>query len=166
MDFTSPAQIVGYVAFLLGVTAFAQRIDWRLKVLIAAECVAYTVHFYLLGNYAASFSAGLSTVRMFASLKTRSPWVAGFFLAANIGLGAALATSAMAWFSIGAGVCGTVAVFFLKGIGMRAVLFAATLCWLANNILSGSIGGTLLEGIIAVVNGATMLRLWRERRGR
>lgn len=164
MDFTAPAQLVGYVAFALGVTAFAQRIDWRLKLLVASECAVYTLHFHLLGNDTAAVSAGLSTLRMFASLRTRSPWVAAFFLAANIGLGAALATSAMSWFSIGAGVCGTVAVFFLTGIGMRAMLFAATLCWLANNILSGSIGGTLLESIIAVVNGATMLRLWWERR--
>lgn len=95
MDFTSPAQLVGYVAFLLGVTAFAQRIDWRLKFLVASECVVYTAHFYLLGNNAASLSAGLSAVRMFASLKTRSPWVAAFFLVANVGLGAALASSAM-----------------------------------------------------------------------
>uniref|UniRef100_I2Q600 Bacterial inner membrane protein n=1 Tax=Desulfovibrio sp. U5L TaxID=596152 RepID=I2Q600_9BACT len=163
MDFTAPAQLVGYVAFVLGVTAFAQRIDWRLKLLVATECAVYTLHFYLLGNNAASLSAGLSTLRMFASLKTRSPWVAAFFLVSNIGLGAALATSAMSWFSIAAGVCGTVAVFFLTGIGMRAVLFLATLCWLANNVLSGSIGGTLLESIIAVVNGATMVRLWRAR---
>ena len=49
---------------------------------------------------------------------------------------------------------------------MRLLLLVTTLCWLANNILSGSIGGTLLEAIIALVNGATMLRLWRQGRVR
>jgi len=44
---------------------------------------------------------------------------------------------------------------------MRALLLGATLCWLTNNILSGSIGGTMLESIIAAVNTTTMLRLWR-----
>ena len=50
MDFFSPAQIAGYATFVLGVVAFAQRIDWRLKVLVACECVVYGVHFILLGN--------------------------------------------------------------------------------------------------------------------
>ncbi|MYL81701.1 YgjV family protein [Desulfovibrio aerotolerans] len=166
MDFFSPAQMVGYLAFVLGVTAFAQRIDWKLKSLIAVECLAYTVHFALLGNPTASFSAGLSAVRMFASLRTRSPYLAGFFLAANIILGVWLATSWTALFSIAAGCSGTVAAFFLTGIRLRGLLFFATLCWLGNNIASGSIGGTLLESIIAVVNGATMWRLWREGRTR
>ncbi len=161
MDFFSPAQIVGYLAFVLGVVAFAQRIDWKLKLLVATECAVYTLHFALLGNNAAALSAGLTTARMFVSLKTRSPGLAVFFLAANLVLGTALATSWTACFSIAAGCSGTVAVFFLRGIGMRALLFVSTLCWLANNILSGSIGGTLLESIIAMVNGATMVRLWR-----
>jgi hypothetical protein len=164
MDFLSPAQLVGYLAFLLGVTAFAQRIDWKLKTLIAVECLAYTVHFALLGNPTASFSAALSAVRMFASLKTRSPYLAVFFLATNLVLGVWLAHAWTAAFSIAAGCLGTVAAFFLTGIRLRGLLFLATLCWLANNIASGSIGGTLLESIIAVVNGATMWRLWRQGR--
>ncbi|MGD9610105.1 MAG: YgjV family protein [Desulfovibrionaceae bacterium] len=107
MDVFSPAQLLGYLAFVLGVVAFAQRIDWRLKLLVA--------------------------------------------------------TSWTAVFAIGAGLAGTVAAFFLTGIGLRALLLVATLCWLTNNRLSGSIGGTLLESTIAVVNTTTILRLWRNR---
>ena len=161
MDFTSPAQLVGYLAFVLGVIAFIQRIDWKLKTLIAVECLAYTVHFAMLGNNAASFSAALSAVRMFVSLRTRSPWLAGFFLAANILVGIYLAHGWTAVFAIAAGCSGTWAAFFLSGLRLRGLLFVATLCWLSNNIASGSIGGTLLESIIALVNGNTMWRLWR-----
>ena len=164
MDFTAPSQLVGYLAFFLGITAFAQRIDWRLKFLVASECVAYTLHFFLLGNNAAAVSAALSALRTFASLKTHSPWVAGFFLVLNLVLGMAVANSWTAIFPIMAGLSGTVAVFLLRGVGMRLLLLCATLCWLTNNILSGSIGGTLLESSIAVVNGATMWRLWRSGR--
>ncbi len=160
MDFTAPAQLVGYLAFFLGVIAFAQRLDWKLKFLVGSECVAYTAHFFLLGNNAAAVSAALASLRTFASLKTRSAWVAGFFLLANIVLGLAVATSWAAIFPIAAGVSGTVAVFFLRGVAMRLLLLCATLCWLTNNILSGSIGGTLLESSIALVNATTMLRLW------
>jgi hypothetical protein len=42
---------------------------------------------------------------------------------------------------------------------MRAVLLVCTLLWLANNILSGSIGGTLLESVIALANISTIIRL-------
>jgi hypothetical protein len=161
MDAFSPAQLVGYLAFVLGVIAFAQRIDWRLKFLVASECLVYTVHFSLLGNNAAAASAAISAIRMFVALKTRSPYVAAFFLAINLILGMALATSWTACFAIGAGLAGTAAVFFLREIGMRALLLGATLCWLTNNVLSGSIGGTLLESVIAVVNTATMIRMWR-----
>lgn len=164
MDFTAPAQLVGYLAFVLGIIAFSQRIDWRLKFLVASECVVYTAHFFLLGNNAAAVSAALSALRTFASLKTHSPWVAGFFLVLNLALGIGVATSWTAVFPILAGLSGTVAVFFLRGIGMRLVLLCATLCWLTNNILSGSIGGTLLESTIAVVNSTTMWRLWRAKR--
>ena len=164
MDFFSPAQLAGYVTFVLGVIAFAQRIDWRLKFLVASECLAYTVHFLLLGNNPAASSALIAAVRMFVSLRTRSPAVAWFFLVINLAFGVALAHSWTAMFAIGAGLAGTVAVFFLNGLGMRGLLLGATLCWLTNNILSGSIGGTLLESSIATVNGVTILRLWRASR--
>jgi hypothetical protein len=36
--------------------------------------------------------------------------------------------------------------------------------WLANNILVGSIGGTLLELTNITVNGVTVIRLWRDKR--
>lgn len=161
MDFLAPAQLVGYLAFFLGVVAFAQRIDWRLKLLVATECVVYAVHFALLGNNPASASAAIAAVRMFAALKTRSPYVAAFFLGINLILGLVLARDWTAVFAIMAGLSGTVGVFFCTGIGMRLLLLGATLCWLTNNILSGSIGGTLLESTIAAVNATTMFRLWR-----
>jgi hypothetical protein len=46
---------------------------------------------------------------------------------------------------------------------MRLLLLMCTLLWLANNILSGSIGGTLLECVIATANITTMIRLLRSR---
>jgi hypothetical protein len=39
----------------------------------------------------------------------------------------------------------------------------STLLWLANNILSGSIGGTLLETTIATVNSITIIQILRAR---
>jgi hypothetical protein len=53
------------------------------------------------------------------------------------------------------------AIFTMRGVPFRCVLLAGTLLWLANNIISGSIGGTLLEVANAVINIWTMIRMVR-----
>jgi hypothetical protein len=161
--FSSQAQLVGYVALVLGVAAFLQKSDTRLKVLISAESVVYIAHFILLGNYPASGSALVSCVRNLTSIKSRAPiWIA-VFLVMNIAIGLVFAKSALGWLPIVASCLATVAVFRMEGVAMRSVLLVCTLLWLANNLLSGSIGGTVLEAIIAVVNAVTILRLIIER---
>jgi hypothetical protein len=161
MNFSSPAQCVGYAAFLLGVSAFSQKQDRRLKVLNALECLAYAVHFTLLGNLPASASALVSSVRSFLALKTRAPLLAAVIIAVNVGLGFVFAHRAVGWLPVLASSLATVAVFLMRGVPMRLVLLVSTLLWLANNILSGSIGGTLLEAVIAVVSVTTIWRLLR-----
>ncbi len=164
MDFFSPAQCFGYVAFVVGISAFMQTSDRRLKVLNASECLVYAVHFVLLGNLPASASSMVSGLRSFLALRTRSPLVALSMLVIGIGLGVHLAKDLLGWFPIIASCIATVAVFFMRGVPMRLFLLSSTLLWLVNNIVSGSIGGTLLEATIALVNIATILRLKREAR--
>ena len=163
-SFYSPAQILGYVALILGIAAFLQKSDTRLKVLIACESIAYVVHFILLGNYPASGSALVSCLRNLTSIKSRAPvWIA-VFLAINLILGAVFAKSVTGWLPITASCLATVAVFRMSGIPMRAVLLVCTLLWLVNNILSGSVGGTLLEAVIALVNATTITGMIVQRR--
>jgi hypothetical protein len=160
----TPSQILGYVALVLGVAAFLQKSDTRLKVLIAAESIAYVVHFILLGNYPASGSAGVSCLRNLTSIKTRAPvWIA-VFLAVNVAIGVRFATGIAGWLPITASCLATVAVFRMHGVAMRIVLLVCTLLWLVNNGLSGSIGGTVLESIIAAVNLTAIVRMLLERR--
>lgn len=159
MHIFSAAQCLGYVAFVLGVAAFLQRDDRRLKALVAAECLAYTFHFSMLGNGTASMSAFISCGRSVLSLKTKSLWVAGAIVLLNLALGCVYAATPTAWLPIAASCLGTAAVFILSGLAMRMVLFVCTLLWLANNLISGSIGGTLLEAVIALANISTMLRM-------
>ena len=163
VSFSSPAQCVGYLAFILGVSAFAQKNDRRLKVLNALECLVYAVHFTLLGNLPASASAMVSSVRSFLALKTHARWLAAAVIAVNLGLGFAFAKSAAGWLPVLGSCLATVAVFLMRGIPMRLVLLVATLFWLANNIVSRSIGGTLLESVIAAVSVTTIWRMLRSR---
>jgi hypothetical protein len=162
--FFAPAQLVGYVALVLGVSAFLQRCDTRLKVLIAAESIAYVVHFILLGNYPASGSALVSCLRNLTSIKSRAPgWIA-VFIVINVAIGLTFAKGLAGWLPITASCLATVAVFKMHGVAMRIVLLVCTLLWLVNNVLSLSIGGTVLEAIIAVVNLTTIIRMALVRR--
>ena len=164
MQIFSLAQCLGYLAFGLGVAAFLQKDDRRLKLLLGAECMAYTVHFWMLGQLAASLSAFTAGTRTLLSLKTRSLIVAGIIIAINIGIGATCAKSFTAWFPVVSSCLGTLAVFMLQGVMMRSVLLVCTLIWLANNIICGSIGGTMLETMIAIANFSTIIRLFRSPR--
>ncbi|TBW39735.1 YgjV family protein [Siculibacillus lacustris] len=159
----STAQCVGYLAFALGISAFLQKRDGRLKAFNSAQSFAYAVHFVLLGNLPAGSTAAISGVRSFLAIRTRSPWMALVLVLVNIGVGFWVGAHGVGWIPVAAGSVATVALFLMRGIALRLALFGCTLAWLANNWLSGSIGGVALETIIAVVNAATMIRLRRDR---
>ena len=162
----SPAQCIGYLAFVLGVTAFLQKSDRRLKGFNAVQGLAYAAHFLLLGSFPASASSLISAFRSFLALRTRSLWVAALVIVVNVAAGAVLVRGGTGWLTVIASCLATLAVFMLQGIPMRLVLLACTFLWLANNILCGSIGGTLLEATIAVINISTMIRLLYSVEGR
>jgi hypothetical protein len=164
LDWFSPAQCVGYIAFVLGVASFTQQDDRRFKLFMAGECLAYIVHFALLGNPTAVASSTMSLLRSVLALYTRSLWVAGGVVAMNLVLGLALATRMTDWLPLGASCIGTLALFLLRGVPMRLAMLCGTCLWIANNIVAGSIGGTALEIVIALVNATTIWRMARAAR--
>jgi hypothetical protein len=164
IDWFSPAQCVGYAAFVLGVASFMQKDDRRFKLFMAAECFAYIVHFALLGKPTAVASSTMSLLRSVLALYTRSAWVACFVIAANLALGITFATRASDWLPLGASCIGTLALFLMEGIRMRVAMLCGTGLWIANNIVAGSVGGTALEVVIAVVNLMTIRRMARDAR--
>ncbi|WP_426168371.1 YgjV family protein [Pseudoduganella sp. R-34] len=161
IDWFSPAQCAGYVAFVLGVGCFLQSDDRRFKLFMAGECLAYIVHFALLGNPTAVASTSVSLLRSLLALRTRSLWVVALVIALNVGLGLAFARQPGDWLPLAASCLGTLALFLLQGIPMRLVMLCGTCLWIVNNISAGSIGGTALEVIVAGVNIATIVRLRR-----
>ena len=155
----SPAQCFGYLAFILGVAAFLQKSDRRLKVLVASESLVYTVHFWLLGVPPAAANALITAVRTSLSLRLRAAWLSVLFVAIHLGAGFYFAQTFSGWLTVIGSCFSTVAVFQMRGLAMRVMMLFSTGCWLANNILSGSIGGVALESVIAVANMATILRI-------
>jgi hypothetical protein len=157
----SVAQLAGYVAFGLGVFAFFQKDDRRLRASIGVQALSYAVHFLLLGTVAAAAASLVTFVRAMTSLYTRSSRAGMAFIAANLIVGITTAVGAASWFPVAASTLGTIAFFWFDGIAMRLILLGATGCWLVNNLVVGSIGGTMLELFIGVTNGTTIYRLWR-----
>jgi hypothetical protein len=160
----SPAQLVGYLAFVLGVVSFLQRDDRRLRAMIAAQSFSYCVHFFLLGSTVGALASLVTCTRALVSLVTRSTTIGIAILAVNMVLGIFWAGSnAVAWLPVLGTTAGTVAFFWFDGLPMRFILLGATAAWLANNLWLGSIGGSMLEALVGVANGVTCYRLWRAR---
>ncbi|MBN8503606.1 MAG: YgjV family protein [Burkholderiales bacterium] len=157
----SPAQCLGYLAFVFGVACFAQQNDRRFKIFMALECTAYIGHFWLLGQPTAVASTTVSLLRSLASLQARTPAIGVFFIVLSAGLGVWLMQGWLSLLPIAASCIGTYALFFLSGARMRALMLVGTLLWLVNNLWIGSIGGTALEAVLAATNLHT---LWRMRR--
>jgi hypothetical protein len=165
MGLLSPAQLVGYIALALGITAFLQKSDDRLKLFNATQGLVYALHFVLLGNFPACASSLISSLRSFLALRYRSWLLGAAIIAVNVGMGAVFARSAAGWLPVIASCIATVAIFTMRGVPFRCVLLASTLLWLANNLITGSIGGTLLELANAIINISTMIRIVRSSPG-
>jgi hypothetical protein len=154
-------QLVGWGAFFLGVASFLQTSDQRFKQFMALECAAYVVHFLLLGQWTASASATVSLGRSLAAVRYPYKRVGLLFIALSLLCGAWLYTSWVSWLPITASVLGTFALFFLKRARMRLVMMFGTVLWLVHNYIVGSWGGTVLEGVLCVVNAVTLVRMLR-----
>ncbi len=164
MTFDNPiyilAQALGFVSYGLGVFCFYQRDDRRLKIIMLIMNLNNTVHFLLLGAATASLGSILSVFRTGLALKTSKKSVAMVFILFTLLLGYAVADSWQDALPIIGTSIGTYALFCLNGIKMRLTLLCGTLCWLSNNILVGSIGGTMLEITLLIINTSTIRRLY------
>jgi Bacterial inner membrane protein len=164
-DLFSPAQCLGYLAFTFGVGCFLQQDDRRFKIFMALECLSYALHFALLGVPTAVASSLVSLARSVVAMRTESPWAAAAFVAVLLALGVWLYSGWVSLLPLAASCIGTLALFLLRGIAMRLVMLGGTLLWIVNNVLVGSVGGTMLEVVVATTNTFTIWRMWQQRRG-
>jgi CHASE2 domain-containing sensor protein len=78
------------------------------------QCIAYGIHFALLGNPTAAASSPVSSARSFLSVRTRSPLVATLLVAANLIIGLVFSHSGVGWLPVVASSGATVAIFVLS----------------------------------------------------
>lgn len=160
----SLAQAFGLVSFALGLSTFYQKDDRRLKIVMLILNLNHLVHYVLMGSAVSALSALLSALRTATAIYISSAWVAVVFIVVSVSLGVSLADSVSDLWPILGTVIGTYSVFMLKGITMRLAFLAGASCWLVNNILIGSIGGTLLELSVITINLVTIIRLLRDQK--
>jgi hypothetical protein len=157
-------QVVGFVSFGLGVSTFYQKNDRRLKIIMLIFSMNHLLHYLLLGSMVSALSAALSAIRTASSICTSSKYIAFFFAAIGFGFGIYIAEHWWDLWPIIGTMIGTFAVFLLEGIRMRIAFLMGAICWLINNILVGSIGGTLLESTLICVNSFTIFRLFYDQK--
>ncbi|WP_084419450.1 YgjV family protein [Photobacterium sp. J15] len=157
------AQLFGFFSFAIGLYAFYQKTDRKLKLWMAVLCLMNAIHFLLLQSFSSAFCAVVSMVRNLITIKVRSKWVMMVFMMFSIA----------GYFSIQrpsevlgvTGICvGTYSLFMLEGIKLRLGLLTGSLLWLGNNIALGSIGGSLLEVCSATMNAITLYRLYCDKK--
>ncbi|EQM43604.1 bacterial inner membrane family protein [Vibrio parahaemolyticus 3256] len=122
----------------------------------------HLLHFLLLGSMVSALSALLSALRTTTAIFVSSKRVAAVFIVISLVSGFWVAEQWRDLWPIIGTVIGTYSVFCLSGIRMRIGFLLGASCWLTNNILVGSIGGTLLEMTVIVMNLLTIYRLHRQ----
>lgn len=157
------AQSVGLLAFVIGISAFVQKNDQRLRLFLTLYCAVIGMHFFLMGSSTAAFAAWLSGIRSFVSSRTRHVAVMTFFLLLVWILGIPNITQPIQWLTIIGTTLGTWALYREQGIRMRLMMLMGTVCWVTHNFTIGSIGGAMIEGSFLFVNSHTIYRLWRQR---
>ncbi|WP_342807908.1 YgjV family protein [Alteromonas sp. M12] len=159
MDTHIVGQLIGGISFLLAILAYYQKKDVTLKALLAMFFLVHASHFYLLDATVPALLCLLSMVRSIVAIYTRSYTTAFAFIFITIVVGLYNYQSYLDFLVILANVIGVYSLFCLHGVNMRLGIIAGASLWLINNMLIGSIGGTLMEVFVITTNITTIHRI-------
>lgn len=161
---TTPAQVVGYVAFALSAGSFLLR---RHDAFLAAGllgALVWAAHFWLLGQGGAAFIEALSAIRLGMAVwalaqpvRVRAAMAGLWLLILAITTHAAQSWLQTASVAVASAI-GVYAAFFLQGAGYRKAVLASEAFWLTFALLSGSIAGVAMAVVGASMNILTMPR--------
>ncbi len=158
------AQAFGFVSLVLGLSTFYQKDDRKLKWVMLLLNMNHLVHFLLLGSMTSAMGALLSALRTGAAIYTRSIWVACLFIVTTLVTGVVFAENWLQMLPLAGTIVGTFSIFVLKGIALRTGFLIGASCWLVNNLMVGSIGGSMLEMAVITMNMITIYRLYRNKK--
>ncbi|WP_245409841.1 YgjV family protein [Pararhizobium haloflavum] len=157
-------ELVGLIALLLCIAAFASKDDDRLLTILIAANVAFAVQFAAFGAFVASAISAVIILRIVLARRfPGSRTATGAILVLTAAVAALTWSSPIDIFPLTAGLIGTYAMFMLRGIPMRLGLAAAATCWAITNFLAGSMGALAAETLVLATNVVTIVRLAREK---
>jgi len=155
------AQIIGLAGCAIGIAGYLLSDDGRLKAMIGASALVMALHYLLLGAVTGAGAALVTASRSFLSLKTALRPTAPLFVLAYLLIGHLSYETAADLLPVAAGICGTLAMFYLADVPMRLALAVTIFCWLLYGAVKLSLGGVLLELFYFVANAVTLYRMTR-----
>jgi len=155
-------QLAGLVALAFCIAGFANRNDDRLMVLLISANVAFALMFAFFESWTAAALTVLVILRIALARRYQRNWkIMAGILAVNLLVAWVTWKTTTDVFPLTAAILGTIGMFMLRGIPLRIMLGLAALAWMLNNIVIGSVGGVLAEGMVLVTNIITIARLHR-----
>ncbi|WP_432695618.1 YgjV family protein [Marinobacterium sp. YM272] len=157
-------QAVSLTAFALCMAAFASKRDERLLRLLVSANIAFALQFALFGSWTAALLSLLVVVRILLARRfARNLTVMLLVLAASLVAAWLTWRGPLDLLPLAATFMGALGMFMLRGIPMRLMLAGAGSAWLLSNLVIGSVGGTLAEAAVVVMNLVTVARLLLDR---
>lgn len=156
----TPAQIVGYIGYLIGVSAFLQRSDNNFRIQLTIVNIIMAVHFYLLGpdSYVAAILNIINIFRNIASIYTNNSWVMLFFIIVMWVFGLPGISAPMQYLTVIGTSIVTFSMFRLHNQRMRLGILLSSALWIVYSIWIGSIGGLAIEITFAIANIITIYK--------
>ncbi|UJF17704.1 YgjV family protein [Vibrio sp. SS-MA-C1-2] len=157
------AQILSGVSYILGILMFKQKDDKKLKIMMIIFNVNHMIHFIFLGAIISAISSIVNILRTLGSIYFKSKLIVALFIFISVVSSLYLYETPLQLMATVGTCVGTYSIYQLTGIKLRVGLLMGSCFWLINNIYVGSIGGTLLELTLIIVNIITIIKMGIER---
>ena len=138
---------------------FTQKDDKKLKIMMIIFNLNHMIHFLFLGAIISAISSMVNILRTLGSIYFNSRIIVAFFILISIVSSLYLFDSPMQLMATVGTCIGTYSIYQLTEKKLRVGLLIGSICWLVNNIYVGSIGGSLLELTLIIVNGLTIYKM-------
>jgi len=152
------AQAIGTVAAIIGIAAFQLRRDNILFLALATSAFTWSIHFLVLGAMSAAAINVVTGLRNLSGIWFRSRALGIVFATGYVV--AALWTYESAWdlLPLIAVLSGTAAVFFARGLWVRACFLVGSVVWVVFNVHAGSLPGIAMMAADGASNLIYILR--------
>ena len=153
------AQALGLLAFTISLVGYTSTSDRRLKIMMTTGTVILALHFVFFGAWLAAISLAMNTARTWLSIYRKGwRWFA-IVAVAQLAVSLPLIATVRDVFPVLGSLIGSYGLLCLAGVKLRVAMLVTTACWLVNNLLWGSVGAVLLDGLNACAHLYAIYRI-------